>query len=475
MDAMETQAIVLAGGIDKQDFFPLCCAGGTPKALVSLGNVPLLHYPLRTLAQAGFKHAFVVVSGEDAAASIRDWISTEYAAKGTNLKCEVVAVPEGCGTADALRAVAHRIASHSFVVLPGDLVTDVAVAALVASHQMQGALASVTLVPRKISPASETKPGKVPRGVDYVGMDPSRERLLYYAASRESLRDLKLPMSLIRQHGAMAICSNLTDAHLYVFSRQVLSILEGQRTLTSLSQDVLPYLTQQQLKLRPQRTAILRASSGFFNDEVMHASSSSSENMLPREPSVARPLPGDRYMDLSHCETAGSGAPADTTNSGLMRVNVVDPGCNYCARVVDVQAYGDVSREVADPATALHLTGHRPSRYDNVVAASAVLGTKTTVAAACIVGEGCTLGDKSSIKRSVLGRDVTLGANVKVINSVLMDGSSVGDGCTIQNSILCEGVVLREKASLKDCQIGAGYVVAGGVEYKGEVLAKGAK
>lgn len=27
------------------------------------------------------------------------------------------------------------------------------------------------------------------------------------------------------------------------------------------------------------------------------------------------------------------------------------------------------------------------------------------------------------------------------------------DGCVVQNSILCEGVVVREKTSLKDCQV----------------------
>jgi hypothetical protein len=45
---------------------------------------------------------------------------------------QVVSVPEGYGTADALRAVAPRITSSCFVVLSGDLLTDVPVGALVA-------------------------------------------------------------------------------------------------------------------------------------------------------------------------------------------------------------------------------------------------------------------------------------------------------------------------------------------------------
>ena len=56
-----------------------------------------------------------------------------------------------------------------------------------------------------------------------------------------------------------------------------------------------------------------------------------------------------------------------------------------------------------------------------------------------------------------------------------MDNVVVGDNCTIQNSILSNGVQLKERAAVKDCQVGPGYSVPAGVELKGEVLAKGVK
>ncbi len=34
-----------------------------------------------------------------------------------------------------------------------------------------------------------------------------------------------------------------------------------------------------------------------------------------------------------------------------------------------------------------------------------------------------------------------------------MDNVVVADNCTIQNSILCSGVQLKERASVKDCQV----------------------
>lgn len=55
--AFSYEAVVLAGGDDKR-LFPL--SAGVPKALLPVANRPLLHYPLRMLAEAGLRHAWVV-------------------------------------------------------------------------------------------------------------------------------------------------------------------------------------------------------------------------------------------------------------------------------------------------------------------------------------------------------------------------------------------------------------------------------
>ena len=42
------------------------------------------------------------------------------------------------------------------------------------------------------------------------------------------------------------------------------------------------------------------------------------------------------------------------------------------------------------------------------------LGGKTTVGAGCIIGPGTAVGDKGSVKRSVVGSDCRIGSNAKV-------------------------------------------------------------
>jgi NDP-sugar pyrophosphorylase family protein len=55
------------------------------------------------------------------------------------MQCEIVTVAEDHGTADALRAVASKITASTVVVLSGDLLIDLPVNALVASHLVREA------------------------------------------------------------------------------------------------------------------------------------------------------------------------------------------------------------------------------------------------------------------------------------------------------------------------------------------------
>ncbi|KAL6577165.1 hypothetical protein OROMI_011441 [Orobanche minor] len=61
---------------------------------------------------------------------------------------------------------------------------------------------------------------------------------------------------------------------------------------------------------------------------------------------------------------------------------------------------------------------------------------------------------------------------LRIVNSDVNNYVTIGDGCSIQGSTICSNVQLQERAMLKDCQVGAGFVVTAGSEYKGESLAK---
>ncbi|WIA38932.1 hypothetical protein OEZ86_005085 [Tetradesmus obliquus] len=543
MPGQDFQVVILAGGECKR-LYPLTSAG-TVKAMLPVGGRPLISYPLRNLAEAGIKSCIVVAIGEAVSSSMASYLAAQEAAGGVS--CNIITVPEECGTADALRLVAGQVSAESLVVASGDILTDLPLRALVATHQISGALATVLVGKRKTSPTAETKPGKAPKGVDYLGLDPSRQLLLFAASSPEVLRDIQLPLAAVQAVGSVTLHSDLQDQHLYVLSRSVLKLLVAKPALSSLKLDFIPWLTRHQLKHSQPAAAAAggfagRASAG---GAAAGGATGSSFLLLSRQHSggsfgsltsagsltaagmpaaaadggdgssgaaagsgtgnsrsaaaagsggaaggqgskaaaaaaagsndgdgegggaAARPpMPGDGFMALSH-----SGSAAASSRAGRVGVYLVPEG-HYCARVNTVQAYGDVNREVAAADTALHLTGMSVSKYDNVVPPSVSLGTKATVGPWCIVGEDCVIGDKSSVKRTVMGRNCKLGANVKLISCVLMDGVSIADGSHVQNSIICSGAAVQERCTLKDCQVGPGFVVAQASEHKAETLAR---
>ena len=51
------------------------------------------------------------------------------------------------------------------------------------------------------------------------------------------------------------------------------------------------------------------------------------------------PMPGCNYMEMSHTSSCGS------SHESSLRVHLVEPG-KYCARVSDLQSYGEVNKEV---------------------------------------------------------------------------------------------------------------------------------
>jgi translation initiation factor eIF-2B subunit gamma len=52
-----------------------------------------------------------------------------------------------------------------------------------------------------------------------LGVDASRQLLLFAASSPEALRDIKLPLAAVSAVGAVDLHTDLLDQHMYVLSR----------------------------------------------------------------------------------------------------------------------------------------------------------------------------------------------------------------------------------------------------------------
>lgn len=99
----------------------------------------------------------------------------------------MAAVPEDCDTADALRSVMHRLTAEDFLVVSGDLVSDVPIGAVAAAHRRQGALVTALLCNRASLGSSEPGGEKTKQQPvsDIIGLDSTHQHLLYVAPGAE--------------------------------------------------------------------------------------------------------------------------------------------------------------------------------------------------------------------------------------------------------------------------------------------------
>ncbi|KAM4084078.1 hypothetical protein ACJW30_08G106100 [Castanea mollissima] len=456
---MDFQVVVLAGGTAK-NLIPLV-SKEVPKALLPVANRPVLSYVLEHLEQSNLKDLIVVVEGQEAAVLVGNWISGAYVDR---LHVEVAAVPEDVGTAGSLRAIAHHLTAKDIMVVSGDLVSDVPPGAVAAAHRRHDAVVTAMLSSAPVSGPSESGSStgkdktKKPGRYNIIGLDPTRQFLLYIATGAEVEKDIRIQKSILRAVGQMEIRADLMDAHLYAFKRYVLQeVLDQKDTFHSLKLDVLPYLVRSQLKSEVLLNGAPQA------EENGNQKVNSQSNQVTLSGILAN-ASTPSFHQLSVLGTNGS-----TQRTHKCCVYIAD-NSKYCMRLNSIQAFSDINRDVIGEAS--HLSGYSFSPQNNIIHPSAELGLKTTVGPHCMLGEGSQMGDKCSVKRSVIGRHCRIGSNVKVANSVIMNHVTIGDGCSIQGSVICSNVQLQERVNLKDCQVGAGFVVTAGSDCKGEALAK---
>ncbi|KAF5197321.1 Translation initiation factor eif-2b subunit gamma [Thalictrum thalictroides] len=460
---MDFQVVVLAGGASK-NLVPIV-SKEVPKPLLPVANRPVLSYVLELLESNNLKDLIVAVEGKEAALAVGGWISSVYVDR---LHVEVAAVPEDVGTAGALRSIVHHLTADDILVVSGDLVCDVPPGAVAAAHRRHDAVVTSLLCSTPTSGVSETgssggkDKAKKPKRCNIIGLDPTRQFLLYVATGSEVEKDVRVQKGILRAVGQMEIRADLMDAHLYAFKRSVLQeVLDQKENFQSIKKDLLPYLVRSQLRSE------LSSNGAAHAEETWNEKLTSQNNQSFFSQHLANATK-QSFHELYASGLNGS-APAPASRTHKCCVYIAE-NSKYCARLNSLQAFNDINRDVIGEAS--HLSGYSFSVHNNIIDPSAELGLKTTVGPQCMLGEGSQLGDKCSVKRSVIGRHCRIGSNVKIVNSVVMNHATIGDGSSVQGSVICSNVQLQERVILKDCMVGAGYVVTAGNEIKGESLAR---
>jgi len=441
MKTVQYKAVILSGGTGGS-LHPL--TEDIPKALLPIANRPLLSYQLELLEKCGFEEA-IVVTLDSHASKISKFIGESHKGK---IVVHLLSFKEYSGTAEVL----YKIRGHlktDFIVVSGDLILDDAyLHHAVDIHRSRDAAVVLLLKqPTQEQQAQEkaarakpaTKSGKhQEQTFDYIGLDDKKERVLFMTSSADVDEGLIVSKSLLRRYPHMKIFTTLLDSHLYVCSRWVLDLLtedkeKKKNRFASLKDDVVPYLV----------------------------SSQGSARKLESLPASAKESP--QSLALSMATTHSDGALPGKTSCFAFYTEK-----GYCIRVNTLPLYSEVNRDIARLASVYQ--PWEPKGRGNFIGDSTSIHVQTQIGADCVVGAFSKIGERCSVKKSIIGKHCQIGDNVKLANSVIMDHVTIGNNCTLTDTVVCDNVVMKENCNSKDAQIGVGCQVAAKSEIKNEYL-----
>jgi mannose-1-phosphate guanylyltransferase len=364
------QALILAGG-EGTRLRPLTST--TPKPVVPLVDRPFIAFMLDWLRRHGVDD--VVMSCGHLAGGVREVLGD---GNELGLRLRYMEEPHPLGTGGALK-FAEDLLDDRFLMLNGDVLTDIDVGAQLLAHERSGARATLALYPVE---------------------DPSAYGLVRLAADSSVIEFVEKP-------APDQIDTNNISAGVYVLERSVLDTLrKGQRA--SIERDVFPQLVGNGL--------FGHVSHGYWKD-------------------IGTP---ERYLEATFDILEGSVATAvaermgktyvwtgdDVQNAGrIVPASLVESGC----RIADGARIG--GRAVLERGVEI---GTETAVEQAVIMQGAKIGANCTLRA-CVIGPNARIGDHCTVDgTSVIGAEVTLGARNHVSNGArLFPGVSLPHGALL--------------------------------------------
>jgi mannose-1-phosphate guanylyltransferase len=362
------QALILAGG-EGTRLRPLTTT--VPKPVVPLVDRPFIAFMLEWLRSHGVDD--VIMSCGFLASGVRNVLGEGQA---YGLRIRYVEEPRPMGTGGALK-FAESLLDERFLMLNGDVLTDIDLTAQIAQHEATGASATLGLVPVE---------------------DPSNYGLVRLGEDNRVLEFLEKPPADAH------VDVNTISAGAYVLERSVLELLEPD-TPASIEREVFPRLVGQGLYGTVHDGYWLDIGTP---DRYLQGTFDILEGVVATE--VQQRL-GDSYLSIA----------ADVVNDGrIVPAAIVEPGCSIGA---GAHIGGRVVLDRGVTIGAHTLVEHA------VVLPGAAIGDHCVIRGA-VVGPGVRVGDHTHIEGlAVLGEGVTIGAENVITNGArVFPGVEIPDG-----------------------------------------------
>ncbi len=377
-----------------------------PKVLFPLGNAPMLAYVLEFLEASGVEEAFVFCSSF--ADEVEAFLANSKYGSGIGDMVVRAVKHEECGTAgDALREVQSRelLKSEPFVLISGDVVSNIDLAAVIEAHKARHARDKECIMTMTFKQAPSTSRTRALGDDLVVALDGKDSRVLQYL-DKPQASAVDFDVLCFKDHTSVRFRYDLLDCNVDVCSLAMVDRIADEYDTQDLRRDfVAREVADRELGLKIFGHVVTREYAARVFDPKTYDSITS--DVIRR---WAYPLAIDNnFMDFSLSTFT-------------------------CTR------------------------GNRYKEDGVSLAPTAEVGPNT------VVGAGTTLAAGARVLLSSVGRDCTLGKGSSVVGSHLWRGVTVEDGAHVDRAICCDGVVVRAGARVgRGCILSFGVVVDAGI------------
>ncbi|KAF2103773.1 hypothetical protein NA57DRAFT_62638 [Rhizodiscina lignyota] len=323
---------------------------------------------------------------------------------------------------------------------------------------------------------------------------------LAYAMPTDTLKDISeekkgfpIRHALLKKHGRIKMLMTHRDAHIYLFPYWVAQMMAHNDKFDSLSEDVVGWWAKagwqdglgEKLGLR----GILQSSG---NKEI---NDSTNSNELDDEVDVAalsttqsKPYTnGERTHTTKLASRAQDSSidsltiepplqippilayvqPSDPSLPFIRRVDTATLLLSISLRLAKLPSMEDAKRDNKSPSPLAHAA--------KIAHPDALPKQGRVEAENSLLAENVQVGERATIKESVVGTGCTIGSGALLQRCLLMEGAIVGENCRLSDCILGRRCKItggprmdEEKTDLRNCEVQEGNVVPWGTDAKNE-------
>ncbi|KAI0705024.1 UDP-3-O-glucosamine N-acyltransferase [Cerioporus squamosus] len=465
----EFVAVVLAGF--GNELLPLTSSHGDEpclKALLPIGNKPMIEYPLSWLEQSGVTDVLLICPTSHRSA-MSNYIQSDISSLFPSLRIDLQTFEQSqdlaAGTCTLLRHFSSRIQSD-FIILPCDFVPPPALTLI----QVLNKFRTESTYDGSIATACFYEVGRPDKGTvtEEWGMLPSNSPIVFDERSGTLLyvdtpddvdknsEEFEFRMSLLTQYPRTKLSASFRDSHVYVCKRTILDVLNEKSHLDSLKEEFIPWLCKPQYQ-RTRREKYGNILSPVSNNVSQGPALKHSTLHLPTQ---------HKHADDEHLRSVVP-SPVDHDDEDAvepsLRVGLVvhRSSSGFASRANNLHSYLELNRFFLGQ-TSYTL----PSDPEN----RSLIDQKAQISADSMIGRSTRVDERASIKRSVIGKHCVIGKMAKIVGCVILDHCVIGDGAKLDGCILGVYSKVGAKADLSRCVTQPGYEVNPGESARNEKL-----